>query len=97
MPPGLIIVSDLHNRAALLAVRQMLFSSALHELFSSVLHELFASALHELFASALHEPFASALHELFSSARHKLFSFIRLMYLITPFDNVPLAFRNISS
>ena len=89
MPPGLIIVSDLHNRAALLAVRQMLFSS--------VLHELFASALHELFASALHEPFASALHELFSSARHKLFSFIRLMYLITPFDNVPLAFRNISS
>ena len=81
MPPGLIIVSDLHNRAALLAVRQMLFSSALHELF----------------ASALHEPFASALHELFSSARHKLFSFIRLMYLITPFDNVPLAFRNISS
>lgn len=89
MPPGLIIVSDLHNRAALLAVRQMLFSSALHELF--------ASALHELFASALHEPFASALHELFSSARHKLFSFIRLMYLITPFDNVPLAFRNISS
>ncbi len=49
MPPGLIIVSDLHNRAALLAVRQMLFS------------------------------------------------FIRLMYLITPFDNVPLAFRNISS
>ena len=65
MPPGLIIVSDLHNRAALLAVRQMLFSSALHELFSS--------------------------------ARHKLFSFIRLMYLITPFDNVPLAFRNISS
>ena len=89
MPPGLIIVSDLHHRAALLAVRQMLFSSALHELF--------ASALHELFASALHEPFASALHELFSSARHKLFSFIRLMYLITPFDNVPLAFRNISS
>ena len=89
MPPGLIIVSDLHNRAALLAVRQMLFSSALHELFSSVLHELFASALHE--------PFASARHELFSSARHKLFSFIRLMYLITPFDNVPLAFRNISS
>ena len=81
MPPGLIIVSDLHNRAALLAVRQMLFSSVLHELF----------------ASALHEPFASALHELFSSARHKLFSFIRLMYLITPFDNVPLAFRNISS
>ena len=81
MPPGLIIVSDLHNRAALLAVRQMLFSSALHELF----------------ASALHEPFASARHELFSSARHKLFSFIRLMYLITPFDNVPLAFRNISS
>ena len=73
MPPGLIIVSDLHNRAALLAVRQMLFSSVLHE------------------------PFASALHELFSSARHKLFSFIRLMYLITPFDNVPLAFRNISS
>lgn len=89
MPPGLIIVSDLHNRAAPFAVRQMLFSS--------VLHELFASALHELFASALHEPFASALHELFSSARHKLFSFIRLMYLITPFDNVPLAFRNISS
>ena len=81
MPPGLIIVSDLHNRAALLAVRQMLFSSVLHELF----------------ASALHEPFASARHELFSSARHKLFSFIRLMYLITPFDNVPLAFRNISS
>ena len=73
MPPGLIIVSDLHNRAALFAVRQMLFSSVLHELF------------------------ASALHELFSSARHKLFSFIRLMYLITPFDNVPLAFRNISS
>ena len=73
MPPGLIIVSDLHNRAAPFAVRQMLFSSVLHELF------------------------ASALHELFSSARHKLFSFIRLMYLITPFDNVPLAFRNISS
>ena len=89
MPPGLIIVSDLHNRAALLAVRQMLFSS--------VLHELFASALHELFASALHELFTSTLRELFTSVRHKLFPFTRLIYLFTRFENVPLAFHNISS
>ena len=64
MPPGLTIVSDLHNRAALLAARICSFRLP---------------------------------HVLFTSARHKLFPFTRLMFLITRFGNVPLAFRYISS
>lgn len=88
MPPGLTIVSDLHNRAALLAARICSFRLP---------HVLFTSARHELFSSALHELFTSALRELFTSVRHKLFPFTRLMFLITRFGNVPLAFRYISS
>ena len=48
-------------------------------------------------SSARHELFSSALHELFTSVRYKLFPFTRLIYLFTRFENVPLAFHNISS